>query len=424
MPRLVGARVRRLAGMVCLAAVALTGGCSADGPGPPALAVTDSAGTRTLTYDLSDASVPIFRHVVEHDLEIGEQAGAPEYAFSRIVDVAVADDGTIVVSDGVSTELRTYGPDGRYLRTLSGPGEGPGELASPATVADLAGDTVFAFDDRSSRVTSFALSGELLDVGTFRSDDIGRPRGMIRLDDGSYLSMSRWVAPGQPQRLQSYDIRLELDSLVVERVAPGGALLDTLRVMPDRTRLRSIDVGSGGMVRLRQADPPYATQTHVASDGARLVTGRTDAFDLEVMDPDGGPTTVIRVLGAKHPATAADIHAHQEARLREDLGEGEIPAEVRQLYLDHLPDRLPAFGSLLVSRDGDLWVSRSALDTDDGLDWLVFSPEGELRGAVHTPPGLELRAVTAEYLVGFVLDDLDVPYVRRYPLRADGVDGG
>jgi hypothetical protein len=133
--------------IVLLTAATLTsGGCSGDGPAGPSVAVTDSAGLHIVTYDLSDAAAPTFRSVGPHDLEIGERAGAAEYAFSRIADLAVADDGTIIVSDGVAREIRTYRPDGAYLRTLAGPGDGPGELAAPPTFAAIAGDTVFAFD--------------------------------------------------------------------------------------------------------------------------------------------------------------------------------------------------------------------------------------------------------------------------------------
>jgi hypothetical protein len=55
-------------------------------------------------------------------------------------------------------------------------------------------------------------------------------------------------------------------------------------------------------------------------------------------------------------------------------------------------------------------------DLSGGLDWLVFTRIGELRGKVHTPPELRLRHVHDDFVVGFVLDELDVPYVRRYPL--------
>jgi hypothetical protein len=35
---------------------------------------------------------------------------------------------------------------------------------------------------------------------------------------------------------------------------------------------------------------------------------------------------------------------------------------------------------------------------------------------------LQVRAVGRDYVVGFALDELDVPYVRRYRLRAPGPD--
>ena len=52
----------------------------------------------------------------------------------------------------------------------------------------------------------------------------------------------------------------------------------------------------------------------------------------------------------------------------------------------------------------------------EGTEWLVFAHDGTLRGSVHTPETFALRYATDEYIVGFVTDDLDVPYIRRYPL--------
>ena len=48
--------------------------------------------------------------------------------------------------------------------------------------------------------------------------------------------------------------------------------------------------------------------------------------------------------------------------------------------------------------------------------WHVFSPEGELLGRVATPLGLEVHEIGADYLLGVELDELEVSFVRRYPL--------
>ncbi len=96
----------------------------------------------------------------------------------------------------------------------------------------------------------------------------------------------------------------------------------------------------------------------------------------------------------------------------------------RRLNIDFLPDRLPSFGNIVVAPQGDVWVSLPEYDLSEGLDWLVLDRTGVLRGAVQTPADFQMRAVGADYIVGFVLDEFDVPYVRRYPLAVSTDDHG
>lgn len=399
--------------------------CGADEARGPTAEVVDSSGVRTVRYDLTDGEPGTLGRVGEHDLEIGVADGAPELSFSRIVDLAITDGGSLLVSDGVAREIRVFDADGVYQRTLGAGGDGPGEFSSAPTFAGLAGDTVFAFDGRASRVTAYTLSGELLGVTTYRSDDFGRPRTMLRQDDGSYLSVSGWVDPDA--RPESHEARLELDSIVVERIGARMEEVDTVLVVGDESRVEQTEILPDGMFRVRRMHPPFRPRAHVASDGRGLVVGRSDTFRISIRGPAGEPRTILRVDGVAHPATARDIRARQEALLRADLGDAEITPAILQANTEYLPDRLPAFGNLLVSDAGDLWVSLSELDDSAGLDWLVFTRTGELRGLVRTPPGLRLRAVGDGYVVGFVLDELDVPYVRRYRLieggGAAGADG-
>jgi hypothetical protein len=213
----------------------------------PTAQVLDSAGVRIVTYDLTDLTVPTYRVIVEHDLEIGVQDGAPEYSFSRIPGLAVTRDGSFVVSDALAQELRVYDATGTYVRTIGQRGEGPGEFASAPAIVGLAGDTVFVFDRRSRRVTSFLMSGDLIEMTTLRSD--------------------------------------------------------------------------------------------------------------------------------------------------------------------------------VIADSGDIWVALTEYDGSEGYDWLVFSPAGELLGTVHTPPDTRLLAVHDDFVVGVVLDEFDVPYVRRHALLSSSEGG-
>lgn len=405
------------------AAVALlaTLGCSSDAADVPSAELADSAGVRMITYDLAGAHLPVYRIVGEHDLQIGAMDGTSAHTFSRVDDLAVSDDGSILVSDGLSQELRVFDSDGRHVRTIGGTGNGPGEFATAPSVAGLAGDTVFLFDVRSNRVTSFSVDGGLLDVLTLDATTVGRSLAIVRLEDGTYLSSSRWTPPSD--EIEFHDVRLELDSIVVARLDAAGRLLDTVRIMGDRARARMVQDGGSGRVRVMQADPPYSPSATVVAEGLRPLLGRSDAFSFQFHGPTGGLETILTVRGVEHPATADEIRSGQEAVLREDFGDGEIDPLTRRLYIEYLPDRLPAFGNVVVSGVGDVWVSLTEYDLSQGLDWLVFSGSGELRGTVHTPARLRVRAIDEDRIVGFVLDELDVPYVRRYPLAIPSDDG-
>lgn len=393
--------------------LAISSGCRG-GVDQPVAEVVDSAGVRVVSYDLTGDSVPTYRTLGPRDLEIGVQDGPPEYTFSRVADVAFGEDRSIIVSDAVAGEVRVFSVDGTYQGTVGRRGEGPGEFQDAPVFADVSGDTLFTFDARARRVSAFLTTGQLLAETSLRTDDFGLTTSALRLDDGSYVSQSNWVTPERAMAV--YDMRLELDSVVVEHLGPDASVQDTLRLLGDRNRARSAASLEGGRFLTRQVTTPYSPRAVVAVDGSRLIAGRSDDFALEWIHPTEGLDMVVRVSGVQHPATADELRAREEARLREDFGDQEIPPEIRRAFIEYLPERLPAFGDVVVSDGGDVWVSLTEFDLSEGLDWLVFSDTGELSGLVHTPPEFRLVAVSDDSVAGFVLDDLDVPYVHRYPL--------
>ena len=116
-------------------AVAATA-CGTSAP-HPAAEIVDSAGTRIVRYELTRASTPVFRVLAQHDLEIGTVAGDPEYAFSQISDLALSADGTVLVSDAVTQEIRVFDSDGAFRGTVGRSGEGPGEFATAPMIIGI-----------------------------------------------------------------------------------------------------------------------------------------------------------------------------------------------------------------------------------------------------------------------------------------------
>lgn len=407
-----GLRIRIVAvALIC----GMATGCDSDSGRVPLAQVVDSAGVRVLSYDLTATSVPAFRVVGEADLEIGVRSGAPEYSFSRVADLTVTSDGSIVVSDAQGRELRVFDREGSYKLTLGGPGDGPGEFATAPTIAGAAGDTVFAFDQSHRRVTSFTLAGELVAATTLGSTATGGPGALLRQGDGTYLAPYPWVSVGGSDATP-HDVRLELDSIAILRLDSKGQTLDTVRVMADRERLRVVQAREGGRVSVMQTVTPWATQAFVRSDGMDPIVARSDSFSYAKLSPTGAVRLILKVRGVQNPATAEDIRAFQEAALSEAFGDDPIDPMVRRINLDYLPDRLPAFANVLVSPAGDVWVALTEFDSSNGYDWLVFADDGELRGLVHTPPKFRLFRVIDDHVFGVVSDELDVQYVRAFPL--------
>lgn len=387
----------------------------------PRAVISDSAGVRLISYDLTDIAVTPHRLLGDHDLEIGALDGDAEYAFSQISDLALTPGGSVIVSDALGQELRLFDRDGNFVRAIGGPGGGPGEFSTAPTITGVSGDTVAAFDRQASRITFFDLSGRMLGTVSLRTDAIGAADALIRMADGTYAAQSRWVDPDAATAF--HEMRLELDSAVIMRLASNGDVLDTVQIMPDRTRARIVQDAGGGRVRTMQANSPYSVRAVIASPGVGMIVGHSGVFELRFFGMDSSLDAILRVRGVDHPATAREIRAHQEAAIAADIGDQELDPNVRRLNLDFLPERLPSFTNVLVSDGGDVWVGLSEYDLSSGMDWLVFEPTGALLGSVHTPPELRLRAVRADYVVGFVLDELDVPFVRRYPLRMGFADG-
>lgn len=374
--------------------------------------VLDSVGVRIVTYDLGAVDVPPVARVGDHDLEIGLLDGPGEYAFSGVVDLVVLDGGGLLISDRATPELRLFDGAGRYVRSLGQRGEGPGEFVSPPTVAGVSGDTVFAWDGRTGRVTVFRQDGQLVESRGLRAGEGSPVLVARRLSDGGFVTLSRWIPAGILRG--PHDARLEVDSTVMERLGPEGDVLDTLRVMPDRHWTRMVLDGGGGRVRLIQALQPHSPRAFLASNGDQVVLARNDTFRFDLLTAAGVRASV-RVRGIDAPADADQIRDHEEQAYREETGNETLDPQTRILF-DFLPERLPAFAELLVARAGDVWVARPALDDSQGYSWLVFTPDGALQGSVRTPPRMRLVAIESSHVVGVVTDDFDVPYVRRYPL--------
>ena len=72
-----------------------------------------------------------------------------------ITALSVSSQGDLIVTDLAASKVRVFGPDGSLLRTLGGPGEGPGELDGPNWAAAGPNGEIRVVERGSPRVTTY-----------------------------------------------------------------------------------------------------------------------------------------------------------------------------------------------------------------------------------------------------------------------------
>lgn len=140
---------------------------------------------------------------------IGIAQGDSNYVFGSVEDIDISSDGSIHVLDKIQLTIFVYNSDGEFIRRIGQPGNGPGDLDNPGSIAVL-GDGSICVADGCNGWIRYDSSGQnlstrlLLDSGTRSlmiavdsTDIVGRQSLYRRLDDGRHsrdMTLCRWNA--------------------------------------------------------------------------------------------------------------------------------------------------------------------------------------------------------------------------------------
>jgi hypothetical protein len=395
------------------AALVMAAACAAESSDVPAVTVRDSAGVRIVENAVQDGGPPVYAELGVPDLQIGVVHGDAAYTFTRIVDVRTLPDGAILVVDGQAQEVRIFDDVGSHVLTFGGPGSGPGEFTQIGSLAGVSGDTVRIWDGRALRLSTFLADGRFLEDRVVEGERLVSTTRATRLSDESLLlEGTAFPAPdGDPE-----DLRI---SNLLRRALPSGSL-DTMVVAPGAQvaigeETSTVIDGRTRTVRL-MLQSLISYDLHVAVGEDHVFLGRNDAYRIERRSYLGVPDLVIEVPGMRYALEPSEVEEIEQRRL--DLCDNEQCVEVNERSFERFPapEWRPAFSDLRVDALGHLWVAEWEPFGVPVTGWHVFDTDGELLGRVAVPPGLEVHEVGADYILGVQENELDVPFVRRFPL--------
>jgi hypothetical protein len=326
---------------------------------------------------------------------IGAVEGADEYLLVRPWSSVRLADGTIVVANGGTQELRWYDASGSFLNSVGGRGEGPGEFVGLWSIAALGGDSLVAHDERLVRIAVFHSDGTFA-----RSARLANGGGGLQgaFGDGSLL-----VA--EDIDWSSYDgqgrVRLPARTY---RVDTEGAVLDTLPTFVSREFLSA-------------SAAPLGRRTEFAVAGDAFYVGTQNAEEVLRYGHEGTLQAIVRWPAVERRLTEEHVGAYRTFELDgidSDNLRRRVAAELDKL---EYPELLPAYGGVVVDEEGNLWVEEFHLPWADRRSWNVFDADLRWLGSVEMPD-IDVDQIGRNFVLGHMWDELNVEYVVLYELTS------
>jgi len=390
--------------------IVLAAGCDGGDEDSAFTAVRDSAGIQIVesagpAWDDSTA----WRISEAPSVQIGVEAGSEAYQLANVRSTLRLGNGTIVVMNGGSAELRYFDETGIHIATGGGQGNGPGELGSG--FVDLwpwSHDSVAVWDPQNRRLTMFGPNAGT-DGGTaFRFPEGVFPRPIALLPNRALVGRHSIIISGPPTGPVGRTVR---DTLVFTVYPPDEgepqelARLLTREVWNYRWR-------GNILAGWRLPNVPTSYVVH----GAKLYYTLGERPDIQVFTLAG---ELVRIVRQQIPARLLTDAVRQqiiEERVQA-APDPETGRDFRAFFKDALWfDELGAYRRLLVDREDNLWAKEYPEPGTDASRWFVFDPAGHWQGTVELPDRFEPYDIGDDYVLGEWLDELDVEYVRMYAL--------
>jgi hypothetical protein len=354
-------------------------------------------------------------------LQIGTDAGAPEYEFTQVWGVHRLPNGHIVVADSV---LSFFDSSGKFLRRAGRRGQGPGEIDRLLDLRRSRGDTIVVHS-QALRLAVFTGDGaHVRAVNIVPPDSLALIEKLLGFfDDGSFLARTN-VAPTRTTSVEPTP-----DSATVMRFAPDGSFQQIMGRFPIWMRAHT-GASPAAMI--------FGPTGWIVPHGQRFYVGFPMTYQIAVHRADGSLERLIRRAWRPTPVTDGDLQRYRDAwralRTMPDgrqLSSAELREWMQRLEQAPVASTLPAHSIFLVDHVGNLWVRHYEVagatygigllpDGDEPAHASVFDPQGRWLGDVAIPPAFYVHDIGEDYFLGTMNDADGVQYVRMYALRKPG----
>ena len=354
---------------------------------------------------------PDARWRLVESLRIGSAVADDADAFGNVASFTLDELGRLWIGDSQGKDVRVFDADGRFVRVVGQPGEGPGEFGSIGSVRPGPEGHIWVTDYDLGRYEIFDTAGTRIGGHRMPNRFGGSWRsGVFFQSELSQEHPGRWV-------YKTYQLTAN------GTLEPDGRVFELLDPPPDPPMIDYTVDGQG------YVSPAPFTPSHDWVFGSEFDFWWSDGYDMgeryEIHDIDlvSGDTlrTIVRQYEPVAISDAVRIAAVESqltsVRIASRFG-ARRPSEKAMRVVPHV---YPPFESFSRSRDVTLWVRRYIAEGVQSFD--IFDSEGRLLGQPELPAGFGSMSVwlireDRMYLID--TDELGVDYVVRLEIVRPG----
>ena len=319
-----------------------------------------------------------------------------ETMMSNIVDVQIASDELILLTDWQQSQVHVYDDNGQYLHSFLGSGGGPGEVESMGQTLLTPDDQFFVLDFSTRSISQFTRSSNEWNFETRVALRDFFPSWYYPIDEDSWLIHEA----GTPWTVD------EEDSLFVKQIDHDGDELAELVGFPIG-ELITIDGGGGPVSAM---SPAYHPRNIFEFGDGYLIHNYSEHLAFTFYEIPS-----MEVTGSFHlerPAYPLSSETKEEYAGR--FTDSQLPVDnIEQMIYDQMRDEKAVVRNFTYDSTGYIWAQ---LHGEDGKHpWIILDKEGNvLANSILEFDGGDLRTVHAGRVYIRSEDDSGLPMVEVY----------
>ncbi len=289
---------------------------------------------------------------LKQDFALGGPDATGDSAFNQIRTAAIGDDGSIYVLDGKECHVKIFDRSGKYIRTFSQKGQGPGELSLPTMMSLNRARREIMIVDRARRLLFFGYDGRFIRQQLL-AGIIGVRAGV---DSNGNIVITEGVLDPRNLRYQTkrYDPDLKLLADFAESPAPTSGAFN----------------------------PFMAFSSWAIDNSDNVVYGYPNAYELQIFS--GSNVKVKKILKEYDPVEITEEEKEEKRKTYSRDAEEGMKIVFEKYH--------PAYKGFFLSDTGHVLVETLEKTKDEKSIHDIFDNEGRYLARMPlTPSGIEIR---------------------------------